>query len=89
MQKARPEIITFKVDKTLSEAMSGIENRSEFIRQAVLAALDHVCPLCQGSGVLSPKQREHWLEFSGTHPIAECDDCHERHIVCVAESSKE
>lgn len=76
------QIITFKADEALVEAMEGITNRSEFIRGAILAALDGACPLCHGTGVLSPKQRTHWEEFSSNHTVETCDDCHERKIVC-------
>ena len=48
--KKKTDIITFKVDATLLEALRGIENRSEFIRSAILSALDNVCPLCRGTG---------------------------------------
>ena len=81
-KKKKQQVITFKVDPALAEAMDGIANRSEFIRSAVLAALDNTCPLCQGLGVLSPGQREHWDEFAGEHPIKECKDCHELYLVC-------
>ena len=82
MVKARREIITFKVESGLLAAMKGIDNRSEFIRSAVLTALKNVCPLCRGSGTLSPRQREHWEEFARSHPVVECQDCHELRLVC-------
>ncbi|HOD50099.1 MAG TPA: CopG family transcriptional regulator [Candidatus Hydrogenedentes bacterium] len=81
------EIITFKVDEGLSHAMQGIGNRSEFIRRAILAALENVCPLCLGAGALSPEQRKHWDRFSATHNVEECENCHAMHIVCVAAGS--
>jgi len=82
MTKPKHEIITFKVDASLSEAMKSVPNRSAFIRDAILAALDGTCPLCQGTGFLSPDQKQHWQEFSEHHELAECDDCHELHLVC-------
>lgn len=82
--RAKQEIITFKVDEPLMELLRGIENRSEFIRQAILSALENACPLCKGAGVLTPKQKEHWEEFARLHPIRECGDCHELHLVCSA-----
>ncbi len=81
-QSNKPEIVTFKADPSLLRAMRGIENRSAFIRNAVLAALENICPLCRGAGMLSPRQREHWETLTDTHSLAECDDCHEWHIVC-------
>jgi len=81
----RNEVITFKVDEQLLEAMKGIPNRSDFIRSALLAALDSHCPVCKGTGVLTPKQREHWGAFAKDHSFAECGDCHEVHLVCLKE----
>jgi hypothetical protein len=82
--RSKQEIVTFKVDESLLARLQGIENRSEFIRSALLQALDHGCPLCKGTGVLSPKQQEHWEVFSQAHPLRECEDCHEVHLTCEA-----
>jgi hypothetical protein len=76
------EVITFKVDGSLAEAMSGIPNRSDFIRKSILAALDGACPLCKGTGILTPAQRRHWRSFAVKHSVEECDECHEPYLVC-------
>jgi hypothetical protein len=81
---AKPEIITFKVDASLLEAIRTIPNRSEFIRSAIQAALGGVCPLCQGTGTLSPSQKEHWDSFARSHSVERCDDCQQYHLVCAA-----
>jgi hypothetical protein len=86
MKKNKPEIITFKVDANLMALMKGIQNRSEFIRAAILTALDGACPLCKGAGVLTPNQKEHWDAFARDHPVRECADCHELHLICSVES---
>ncbi len=83
-QHRKQEIITFKVDESLSEALRGIPNRSEFIRTAILAALDSLCPLCRGTGILTPEQRRHWDGFAEDHAVAQCADCHAFHLVCSA-----
>src|SRR5690606_41925285 len=44
-----------------------IPNRSEFIRTAILSALQGTCPLCRGTGILTPDQRLHWEEFARSH----------------------
>ncbi len=75
-------IITFKADASLRKALSGIPNRSEFIRSAILSALESICPLCHGTGIMTPHQREHWERFATNHPLRECDECHEYHLVC-------
>jgi len=73
----KEEVITFKVDRVLADKMRAINNRSEFIRAAILAALDNVCPLCSGTGVLTPNQAEHWHEFMHTNHMGRCDHCGE------------
>ncbi|HNR32785.1 MAG TPA: CopG family transcriptional regulator [Candidatus Hydrogenedentes bacterium] len=82
MSEKKQEIITFKVDGALWEALRSIPNRSEFIRGAILTALEGACPLCQGAGTISVAQRKHWESFTKTHAIEECDDCHAIHLVC-------
>jgi len=82
MPRQKGEIITFKVDSSLFETMKTIPNRSEFIRSAILAALDNVCPLCRGTGCLTPAQKEHWRQFEQDHAIRECEECHELRLVC-------
>ena len=82
MRKPMTEIITFKADGALLEALRAIPNRSDFIRSAILAALENSCPLCQGTGFLSPEQRNHWEQFAADHAVSECEECHEIHLVC-------
>lgn len=80
--RPKAEIVTFKAEPALVEALRGVANRSEFIRNALLAALENTCPLCRGSGALSPRQREHWEAFARNHTVEECTHCHELHVVC-------
>jgi len=82
MKKAKQEIVTFKVDYSLLEVLKDLPNRSEFIRQAILNALDNICPLCQGTGSLTPDQKKHWQSFSKSHSLEECENCHEIHLIC-------
>ena len=78
----KEEIITFKVDESLAHKLAGISNRSDFIRRAILSALDNVCPLCRGTGVLTPEQQTHWQEFARDHKIEECTTCHAYYLTC-------
>lgn len=83
MARSRKQIVmTFKADAALRQALRGVDNRSEFIRSAILAAMDNVCPLCKGSGILSTDQRKHWDRFAQDHQVEECGDCHAVHLVC-------
>ncbi|HMM58856.1 MAG TPA: ribbon-helix-helix domain-containing protein, partial [Candidatus Rifleibacterium sp.] len=72
MKKA--DTVTFKVDPNLLEILQAMPNRSEFIRSAILNALDHVCPLCSGAGVLSPSQKKCWDKFAEKHEIKKCSE---------------
>ncbi|MBN1589157.1 MAG: hypothetical protein JW888_06560 [Pirellulales bacterium] len=83
----KQEIITFKADQSLWKALRDMPNRSEFIRQAIQAAMDGVCPLCQGTGTLSSDQKDHWKQFSENHHLRECRDCHALHLVCSTEAN--
>lgn len=77
-------VITFKVDPALEEALRQVENRSEFIRAAVVSALSGACPLCHGTGLLTTGQRKHWEEFIRTHNVRQCGECHATYIECQA-----
>lgn len=81
----KQETITFKADGALAEALKQMTNRSEFIRNAVLHALDNNCPLCQGTGTLTPEQQKHWTGFLSTHALQKCGECQAVHLVCEAE----
>jgi hypothetical protein len=80
--KKKQDIITFKVDSDLFEAIKDIPNRSEFIRGAIISALGVLCPLCNGSGILTPNQKYHWDEFAINHSIRRCKECDESVLVC-------
>lgn len=81
------QIVTFKAAKSLMAAMKGVPNRSQFIREAILAALDSTCPLCRGTGILTPQQKGHWDTFSASHAVQECQECHEFRLTCENEGS--
>ena len=83
MKRNKEQVLTFKADASLLEAMQGVRNRSEFIRNAIQAALESTCPLCMGTGVLSPSQKKHWDAFAEDHSVRECTDCNETILVCA------
>ncbi len=82
MKKNKQEIIAVRADESLIEAMRGISNRSEFIRGAILAALNNVCPFCLGTGIMTPNQRKHWDELVQDHSFVECEECGELKLIC-------
>jgi hypothetical protein len=78
----KEEIVTFKVNESLARQLNAIPNRSDFIRRAILLALESTCPLCQGTGVLTPEQKKHWKEFARNHTVTECNRCHAFYLTC-------
>ncbi len=88
MRAKKQETMTFKVDEALAEALKQVPNRSEFIRKAVLHALENGCPLCQGTGILSEEQQQHWARFLATHSLERCQKCNAVHLVCEAGEGK-
>jgi len=87
-RQSKAEVITLKADAALVEALRHVPNRSAFIRAAVLNALESTCPLCQGTGVLTPPQKAHWDAFTRDHPLQECSHCNELRIVCRSDRTK-
>ncbi len=79
---AKTDLITFKVERSLAELIDRLPNKSEFIRNALLGALSATCPLCQGRGVLTPEQTEHWKRFTAHHSVERCGDCHAVYLSC-------
>ena len=84
--RKKQEVVTFKVDASLLDALKNIPNRSEFIRSAIQAALESNCPLCKGTGTLTPDQRRHWSAFVENHALETCDDCDAVHLVCSSKT---
>ncbi len=82
MKKSKSEIVTFKVDPVLAQALNAVTNKSAFIRSAVASALGAICPLCRGSGILTQCQKEHWDNFSASHNVEECHTCREPYLSC-------
>jgi hypothetical protein len=84
MKKEKRSIITFKADASLVAILGKLPNRSEFIRAALLSALDSACPLCGGTGILSVDQCRHWQSFQAHHKLERCNDCRAVHVICDA-----
>ena len=68
-------VITFKADASLAKLLQGVSNRSEFIRSAVLAALDNACPFCKGTGVLNPHKKQHLEAVASSFQEQDCKEC--------------
>ena len=75
MNNQKQEIITFKVDKKFADIIKQLPNRSDFIRKAIMAAMENTCPFCRGTGIITAQQKPHWEEFLKHHTVKKCDEC--------------
>lgn len=75
-------VVTFKAEEELLAALEKLPNKSEFIRSAILNALEETCPLCGGAGFLNEKQRKHWKSFAREHTLRRCGRCDSLSIEC-------
>lgn len=85
--KQKQEVITFKADPVLAAEIKKLPNRSDFIRRAILAAMENTCPLCQGTGIITPEQKPHWEEFLKHHSLHKCEDCEAIFLKCQIDGS--
>ncbi|MEJ5273267.1 MAG: CopG family transcriptional regulator [Spirochaetota bacterium] len=83
----KDEVISFKLDHALYEKLKEIPDRSKFIRSAIEAALEDICPLCNGTGIMSKEQKKHWNDFTKNHSIEKCPDCGSLYIKCYSNNS--
>ena len=84
--KKKERVFTFKADEQLAESLARIPNKSEFIRRALEEALENKCPLCAGTGSLTPEQRRHMEHFLLLHSLEKCEECDAVHFVCRTET---
>lgn len=71
----KKKIVAFKVEEELANFLGKLKNKSEFIRQAILAQFSMDCPLCSGSGVVPRGLHTHYkpiIQRENRHP---CDRC--------------
>ncbi|MBN1698373.1 MAG: CopG family transcriptional regulator [Spirochaetales bacterium] len=84
MAKQKHDVVTFKVESSLAAILKKLPNKSAFIRNAILKSFENLCPLCQGSGILSIDQKEHWDRFKANHPLKKCSECESFYLECRA-----
>ncbi|MHC5012702.1 MAG: hypothetical protein ACYTG6_17440 [Planctomycetota bacterium] len=72
----KPVLIALKVDADTAAALEAVPNRSAFIREALRARLDDLCPLCAGSGRRAgPGLPQRGRRHRHSVPRARCHDC--------------
>lgn len=74
--------ITFKADDDLYNLLDSIPNKSEFIRNSIYMAMNNICPLCNGTGILNSCQQKHWDAFEKHHHLTRCSECNSVFLSC-------
>jgi hypothetical protein len=67
--------VAVKIEEDLARFLDQLPNKSEFIRQAILAQFGTACPLCSGSGQVPAAIGAHYapiLNRFGTRACAKC-----------------
>lgn len=71
----KTKIVAFKVEEDLAEFLDKLNNKSDFIRKAILAQFSMACPLCAGSGVVARGIHDHYkpvIAEQNHHPCSRC-----------------
>ena len=84
-KESKDIVVSFKLDERLYKKIKDLPDRSNFIRNAIEAAIEEQCPFCNGTGVLTKQQKEHFTNFLTNHSIARCPDCGANYIKCTFE----
>jgi metal-responsive CopG/Arc/MetJ family transcriptional regulator len=50
--------VTVRLPDDVAYALDHLSNRSEFVRDAILARLATLCPQCQGTGFIAPTEKQ-------------------------------
>ena len=71
----KTQIVAFKVEPELAEFLNKLDNKSEFIRKAIIAQFGMTCPLCNGSGVVPRGLGNHYKPILAANATRPCDRC--------------
>jgi hypothetical protein len=67
--------VAVKIEAELARFLDQLPNKSEFIRQAILAQFGTACPLCVGSGQVPSAIGVHYAPVLGRHRERSCAKC--------------
>lgn len=71
----KTEIVAFKVEPDLAIFLNKLQNKSAFIRKAIIAQLGMACPLCHGSGTVPRGLHDHYAPVLLKNNTRKCDRC--------------
>jgi hypothetical protein len=77
----KTQIVAFKVEEDLADFLNKLQNKSAFIRKAIIAQLGMACPLCEGSGTVPRGLHEHYAPVLAKNNSRKCDKCGRRETI--------
>jgi hypothetical protein len=80
-RQPKTQIVAFKVEEELAEFLNKLQNKSAFIRKAIIAQLGMACPLCQGSGTVPRGVHEHYGPVLAKNNQRKCDGCGDKQTI--------
>ncbi|MFL5339049.1 MAG: hypothetical protein ACJ8F7_02685 [Gemmataceae bacterium] len=78
LRSPKTEIVAFKVEAELANFLNKLQNKSAFIRKAIIAQLGMACPLCEGSGTVPRGLHDHYAPVLAKNNTRKCDICGNR-----------
>lgn len=74
-KQGKTAVVAFKVEEELATMLNQLPNKSAFIRKAIVAQLDMVCPMCRGAGVLPKWLHDHYVTLLHKFTDQKCEEC--------------
>jgi hypothetical protein len=71
----KTQIVAFKVEEDLANFLNKLQNKSAFIRKAIIAQLGMACPLCEGTGTVARGLHQHYTPILQKYNMRKCDKC--------------
>jgi hypothetical protein len=73
--ETQPNEVAIKIEDELADFLGRLPNKSEFIRQAILAQFGMACPLCSGSGEVPAAIGSHYAPVLQANRKRTCLKC--------------
>lgn len=67
--------VAVKVEEEIADFLDRLPNKSDFIRQAILAQFRMACPLCTGSGTVPRGLGDHFAPVVQRNRGKKCEKC--------------
>jgi hypothetical protein len=67
--------VSFKVEPELASMLNGLQNKSDFIRKAIMDQFAIACPLCAGRGFVLKAIRDHFAPLIEAYLARACAHC--------------